>query len=189
MLYPVASPPARERVILEGVPFELTLERLCYQLIEQHGNFSESCVLGIQPRGILLANRISRRLAELLPETQILFGKLDVTFNRDDFRLRNEPLTAHATEIDFLVHGKRVVLVDDVLYSGRTIRAALDALQNYGRPAQVELLTLVNRRFSRDMPVQAQYVGIAVDALNDTYVRVEWRETHDADRVLLLSRE
>jgi len=104
----------------------------------------------------------------------IRYGKLDVTFYRDDFRTRNKPLTANETDIDFLVDGQQVVLIDDVLYTGRTIRAALDALQHYGRPDKVELLSLVDRRFNRHLPIQSDYTGITVDAVDEAHVMVDW---------------
>lgn len=113
------------------------------------------------------------------------YGKLDITFYRDDFRHRTKPLEAHPTQINFLVEGKRVILIDDVLYTGRTVQAALTALNHYGRPERVELAVMVDRRFNRHLPIQADYTGITVDALHHAYVRVEWTETHGADQILI----
>ncbi|MEL6669811.1 MAG: bifunctional pyr operon transcriptional regulator/uracil phosphoribosyltransferase PyrR [Bacteroidota bacterium] len=172
------------RIIHDGRRFSLTIERLCRHLIEEHGNFENSCLIGIQLGGARLADRLAERLDELgfvSPPT----GKLDITFYRDDFRTRPEPLKAYPTEIDFLVEGKRVILVDDVLYTGRTTVSAMNALQHYGRPAQVELLVLVDRRFKRSLPIQADYRGLTVDSLHDEYVTVAWAEDEGEDQIIL----
>jgi pyrimidine operon attenuation protein / uracil phosphoribosyltransferase len=169
------------RILLSGKAFELTIERLCYQLIEDHEDFSEVCFIGIQPRGVLLSDRLMERMSLLFPGFQFSYGKLDITFYRDDFRTRNKPLSASVTNIDFLVENKEVILIDDVLYTGRTIHAALSAIQHFGRPANVKLLTLVDRRFNRELPVQADYVGLTVDALDDAYVKVMWKGVDEGD--------
>ena len=177
------------RVILKTQVFHITLERLCRQLIEGHGSFDNTCLIGIQPRGTLLSDRIFHRIVELSSNQDIDYGKLDITFYRDDFRRRETPLKASETEMNFIIEGKKVVLIDDVLYSGRTIQAALNALQHYGRPAKIELLTLVNRRFDRHVPVQPDYVGITVDAVDRAYVKVEWEEQDGADSVRIYSEK
>ncbi len=176
-------------ILREGAHLALTIERLCYQLIEQHGDFESSCIVGVQPRGAVFAERLHQTLQSILPNIDILFGKIDVTFYRDDFRMHETPLKAHTNEIPFLLTGKRVILVDDVLYSGRTTRAALDALQHYGRPAQMEFLTLVDRRFNRSLPIRPDYTGIAVDALNEAYIKVEWQHIHGQDRILFFNHK
>ena len=173
---------ARER-------FSLTIERLCCQLIEDWGDFSDACVIGIQPRGVPLADRIYQRLTALTGNPRIEYGRLDITFYRDDFRMHDKPLVPHPNEINFIVTGKKVLLVDDVLYTGRTIQAALAALQHYGRPEQVELLVLVDRRFNRHLPIQADYVGLVVDALDEAYVKVHWKEANGEDEVLLFDKK
>jgi pyrimidine operon attenuation protein/uracil phosphoribosyltransferase len=162
---------------------------LCHQLIEDWGDFSNACIIGIQPRGIQLSNRIHARLQELTGNQHIEYGKLDITFYRDDFRMEGSPLAAYPNEINFIVAGKKVLLIDDVLYTGRTIQAALAALQHYGRPAAVELLVLVDRRFNRHLPIQPDYVGISVDALDEAYVRVRWHETQGEDEILLFDKK
>ena len=170
--------------------FALTLERLCHQLLEDWGDFSNACIVGIQPKGTLLATRIYTRLQELTGSQQIEYGTLDITFYRDDFRMHESgPLSPHPNEINFLVAGKKVLLVDDVLYTGRTIQAALAALQHYGRPDAVELLVLVDRRFNRQLPIQPDYVGISVDALDEAYIRVRWQEIHGEDEILLFDKK
>ncbi len=173
------------RTILTNHRFQLTIERLCHQLIETYSSFEDACLIGIQPRGVLLADRIHEKLCSILKIKQLAYGKLDITFHRDDFRTREKPLKASTMEIDFLVEDKRVILVDDVLYTGRTVQAALAAMQHYGRPRKVELLALIDRRFNRHLPIQADYVGYTVDALDEAYVKVEWKELDGKDRVLL----
>lgn len=172
------------RIIHDQNRFDLTIERLCRHLIEEHGDFSNTCLIGIQTGGVLLAKRLRDRLARM-GVSGFPFGKLDITFYRDDFRTSKGPLTPQTTEIDFLVEDKRVVLVDDVLYSGRTIVSALTALNHYGRPAQVELLVMVDRRFRRVLPVKANYRGLSVDTLQNEYVEVQWSEEHGVDQILL----
>lgn len=177
------------RVILEKERFALTLNRLCQQLIENHGDFKNTCVVGIQPRGIHFSDRIYKTLTSKRRLARLPYGQLDITFYRDDFRTRSNPIRANHTKMDFLVENRRVILIDDVLFSGRTIQAALAALQHYGRPESVELLTLVDRRFNRHLPIQADYVGIRVDALDEAYVKVIWSDQQDADQVLLFSNK
>ncbi len=172
------------RTIHDPARFALTLERLCRHLIEEHGDFRDSCLIGIQTGGVQLAERLYARLIDLGVQ-HLLYGKLDITFYRDDFRTKAGPLTAHPTEIDFLVEDKRVVLVDDVLFSGRTVLSAMTALNDFGRPAAVELLVMVDRRFRRTLPVQANYRGITVDTLTNEYVDVQWAETHGSDQIIL----
>lgn len=176
------------KTLLDRPRFALTLERLCHQLIEDWGDFTNTCIVGIQPRGTLLSNRIHARLEQLL-DKQIEYGKLDITFYRDDFRMPDGPLAPHPNDIDFIVAEKNVLLIDDVLYTGRTISAALTALQHYGRPSAVELLVLVDRRFNRHLPIQPDYFGIAVDALDEAYIKVRWAETHGEDEILLYDKK
>ncbi len=173
------------KTLLPRERFALTIERLCHQLLEDWGDFTDACIIGIQPRGTMVAQRVHARLTELLDQKKIDFGKLDITFYRDDFRTGDNPLVPHPNDIPFIVAGKKVLLVDDVLYTGRTISAALSALQHYGRPQSVELLVLVDRRFNRQLPVQADYIGISVDALDEAYVKVRWQEIHGDDEILL----
>ena len=172
------------RIILAQERFALTLERLCRQLIERYDQFSEVCFVSIQPRGPFLGDRLLDKLRELGCEN-LTYGVLDITFYRDDFRVRQKPLKASRTEMDFIVDNKHVVLIDDVLYTGRTINAALTALNHYGRAKQVELLVLVDRRFNRHLPVRPDYTGLTVDALDEAYVKVEWQQEQGEDRILI----
>ena len=172
------------QVILNARHFELTLQRLCHQLIENHNDFSNTVLIGLQPRGIHVVNRLKEMLEEILG-TSIQCGNLDITFYRDDFRRRERPPIPSATNIDFIIEDKQVILIDDVLYTGRTIRSGLDALLAFGRPIKVELLTFVDRRFKRHLPIQADYIGKAVDSLISERVSVEWSELEGEDKVLL----
>lgn len=176
----------QSRIILDSSKFRLTIERLCHQLIENHGDFSNACIIGVQPRGVKLAKRIVQTLEELLPGVHIKFGVLDTTFYRDDFRHHDKPLLAEETDIDFVIKGKQVILIDDVFYTGRTIRSALDALLDFGRPAKIELLVLIDRRLSRHVPISPDYVGKTIDAVTSEKVRVEWSENGDADTVWIV---
>lgn len=172
--------------IIDTKQFQITLKRLCHQLIENHNYFENTVLLGLQPRGVYLLDRIKDELAKIDNRlTDIETGYLDITFFRDDFRRRESLLSANKTKIDFLIENKRIVLIDDVLYTGRTIRAGLDAMLAYGRPKQVELLVLIDRRFSRQLPIKPDYVGRAVDAIATERVSVEWQGQEGKDCVKL----
>jgi pyrimidine operon attenuation protein/uracil phosphoribosyltransferase len=176
--------------LLYGAHLDITLDRLCQQLIENHDDFAESVLVGMQPRGSLFAERIARRL-EILVQKTIPLGYLDTTFYRDDFRRRGgSPLVPNTTKMPFLVEKKRVILIDDVLYTGRTVRAALSALAEFGRPAQIELFVLIDRKYSRDLPIQPDYTGLTVNTIQSQRVLVEWTEQGaQADHIWLISAE
>jgi pyrimidine operon attenuation protein/uracil phosphoribosyltransferase len=162
---------------------DITLLRLCHELIENHRDFAETAIIAVQPRGVYLGRRIHQLLGQVLPGTTIPYGELDTTFFRDDFRRHKEPLRANATHIDFIIERRRIILIDDVLYTGRTIRAALDAMLAFGRPASVELLVLVDRKRKRELPVEAVYRGVEVDSLDSEKVIVRLRESGGEDSV------
>lgn len=174
------------KIILEGKRFEVTVLRLCHQLIEIHDDFKDSVIIGLQPRGTFLAHRIALELRRILKNKNINCGDLDITFYRDDFRKKE--LIPNRTNIDFIIEDKNVILVDDVLFTGRTIRAGLDAMLAFGRPKDVELLVLVDRRFSRNVPIQAKYTGLVIDSIESQNVKVEWKETDGKDRITLLNK-
>ncbi len=171
------------RILLEKSRFDVTIKRLCHQLVEVHNDFSNTVIIGLQPRGVYLARRIQKELEAILKTKKVFCGDLDITFYRDDFRQRE--LIPNRTNIDFIIEDKNVILVDDVLFTGRTIRAGLDAMLAFGRPKDVELLVLVDRRFSRHVPIQAKYVGITIDSISSQNVKVEWKETDGNDKVTL----
>ncbi len=163
----------QKRLILNPGLLEITIDRLCQQLIENHQNFENTVFLGLQPRGIFLAELIHQSIFNNFGITLPL-GYLDTTFYRDDFRRRELPKAANETKIDFIIEDKRVVLIDDVLFTGRSVRAAMDAILAYGRPNKVELLVLVNRKYSRDLPIEPDYVGRNVNTIASQKVSVEW---------------
>lgn len=179
-----------ERLILSADRLAVQLRRLAHQLTERHGAFADTILLGLQTGGAPVARRLHTLLTDIAG-TPPRLGLLDATFHRDDFRRRplSGPPAANATRIDFALEGRRVVLIDDVLFTGRTVRAALDALLTYGRPASVELLVLVDRRHRRDLPIEATYVGMALDTRPTEDVRVRWAGVKDAteDGVVLVS--
>ena len=162
------------QILLSRQQLQLTLKRLAHQLLESEDDLSGTVFIGLQPRGIHVANRIIEIARELAGEKQVQFGILDITFYRDD--IREELHIPKATDLLHSIEGKKVVLIDDVLYTGRTIRAALDALQDFGRPRKVELCVLVNRRFSRELPIQPDFFGIALDTLSTQKIKVEWEK-------------
>lgn len=168
------------KTILDPYQLNLTIQRLGYEIIERYDNIEDVILIGIQPRGVFLSDKIAAHIQGLYPGQQLKYSKLDITFYRDD--IRNELHAANKTDIPFSVENKAVVLVDDVLYKGRTTRAALDALLAYGRPSKVELCVLIDRRFSRELPIQPDYCGKAIDSIMSQKVTVEW----DKEEVILL---
>lgn len=177
-----------QKVLLNSREVNIILHRLACQLIENHTTFEDTVLIGIQPRGVFLADRIHQILREEYQLENILLGKLDITFYRDDFRRSGKPLEANRTRIDFVVEDKRVVFIDDVLFTGRSIRSALTAIQSFGRPRDIELLTLIDRRFSRHLPIQPDYNGRQVDAINEEKVKVNWKENEGEDVVYLVRK-
>jgi len=178
-----------QKLLLNAAQLDIILHRLACQLIENHGDFKNTALIGLQPRGAFLLSRLAQLLQQEYQIQNLKTGLLDITFYRDDFRRGEEPLKANSTEIDFVVENKNVVIVDDVLYTGRSIRAALTALQSFGRPETIELLTLIDRRFSRHLPIQPDYNGRQVDAIGNQKVKVMWKENTGEDAVYLLKSE
>lgn len=176
-----------QKVLLTSKEVNIVLHRLACQLIENHHDFSDTILIGIQPRGIYLAERLKKMLEQDYQVHEIALGYLDITFFRDDFRRTEKPLEANRTKIDFLVENKKVIFIDDVLYTGRSIRSALTAIQSFGRPSEIELLVLIDRRFSRHLPIQPDYRGRQVDAINDEKVKVNWQEQDGEDGVYLIT--
>jgi pyrimidine operon attenuation protein/uracil phosphoribosyltransferase len=177
------------KILLTSKEVNIILHRLACQLIEKHADFSQTVLIGIQPRGIFLAERIKAILQDDYAIPNVALGYLDITFFRDDFRRTKSPLEANKTKIDFLVEGKKVVFIDDVLFTGRSINAALSAIQSFGRPLEVELMVLIDRRFSRHLPIQPDYRGRQVDAINNERIKVSWRENNQEDLVYLEKAE
>jgi pyrimidine operon attenuation protein / uracil phosphoribosyltransferase len=177
-----------QKLLLNAKEINIILHRLACQLVEKHLDFSNTVLVGMQPRGKYLADRIKKILEEEYQIQNLALGFLDITFFRDDFRRGEKPLEASETQIDFLVEDKKVVFIDDVLYTGRSINAALTAIQSFGRPSEVELLTLIDRRFSRHLPIQPDYRGRQVDAINNEKVLVKWQDKDGEDAVYLVTK-
>ena len=175
-----------QKILLNSKEVNIILHRLACQLIEKHLDFTNTILIGIQPRGKYLAQRIKSIIEKEYQIPEIQLGFLDITFFRDDFRRGEKTLEANKTEIDFIVEDKKVVFIDDVLYTGRSIRAALTAIQSFGRPSEIELLVLIDRRFSRHLPIQPDYRGRQVDAINNEKVKVNWSENDSEDAVFLV---
>ena len=178
-----------QKILLSPTEVTIILNRLACQLIEKHLDFSNTILIGLQPRGIFLANRIAQILTHTYQIQNLQVGYLDITFFRDDFRRSDKPLEANKTQIDCVIDNKNIVFIDDVLYTGRSIRAALTAIQSFGRPAEIELLVLIDRRFSRHLPIQPNYRGRQVDAINNEKVKVFWSENEQQDVVYLLTNQ
>lgn len=165
--------------ILDKQQLHLTILRLAHQLLENHLSLQDVVFIGLQPRGIRVSDKMIEAVKKLCPDEKVNYGQLDITFYRDD--IRQELHVANKTNIDFSIENKNVILIDDVLYTGRTIRAALDALLDFGRPKKVELCVLVDRRFNRELPIQPDYCGKAIDSVVSQKVKVEW----DKEEVVL----
>jgi len=172
-------------LLLDSKSIGVILHRLANQLLETHLDFKNTVLIGLQPRGVYLAERLAKLLKEDYAVSDLRLGYLDITFFRDDFRRSEKPLSASKTKIDFLVENQKVVFIDDVLYTGRSIQSALSAIQSFGRPSSVELMVLIDRRFSRHLPIQPNYRGRQVDAINEERVSVLWKEKDGEDAVYI----
>jgi pyrimidine operon attenuation protein/uracil phosphoribosyltransferase len=173
---------ANMRILADENKIRLTLMRLALEIVENHPTFDGACIIGVQPRGV----NVSRRLHALLEQEtggKVRYGELDVTLFRDDLSRHRYPPVPRETRIDFSIEGANVVLVDDVLFTGRTLRSAFDALVALGRPKKVELVVLVDRRRKRDFPIAADYVGYTVDTLDVEKVYVRMKEDGGAEFV------
>lgn len=175
------------RQILSPESFSVTIHRLASQIIENYGVEKEINIVGIQEKGVVLAERLIKIINKLAPDQRINLGKLDITFYRDDFRMRQTPLKANATQINFDIESKNILLIDDVLYTGRTIHAAVSALQDFGRISKLELLTMVDRQFNRHLPIKSDYTGLQVDSLDAAYVKVLWEHLDGKDEIRIFS--
>jgi len=172
------------KAILTREQLSITIRRLTHQILENHSNIDNIVFIGIQPRGIFVSDKIIDEVKQLQPDKNIQYGKLDITFYRDD--VRKELHIPNHTDIPFNIENKIVILIDDVLYTGRTIRAALDALLDFGRPQKVELCILIDRRYSRQLPIQADYIGKSIDSIISQKVKVYWEKKDGKEEVVLL---
>lgn len=172
------------KTVLTDQQIQLTIKRLAHQILENHIDLNNTVLIGIQPRGIFLSDRIVKEIEQEVPNDKIKYGKLDITFYRDD--IRKELHVPNRTDITFSIEGKKVIMIDDVLYTGRTTRAALDAIMDFGRPEKVELMVLIDRRYSRELPIQADYTGRSIDSIITQTIKVLWKERDGKDEVVLL---
>ncbi|MBE37726.1 MAG: bifunctional pyr operon transcriptional regulator/uracil phosphoribosyltransferase [Flavobacteriales bacterium] len=176
----------QSKIILNSTQLDLTIKRLSFEIIENCKDFSDTVIIGLQPRGILLS-QIIHGILEFNLKEEIKFGYLDTTFFRDDFRRKSDVILPSKTTIEFSLEAKKVILIDDVLFTGRSIRSALDALVSFGRPSSVDLLVLIDRRFSRELPIQPKYIGKSVDVIDNEYVVVDLGKKNN--NVLLLNEK
>ncbi len=185
----MAAPARASKALLDADAIERTLARIAHEIVERNADPGRLALVGIHTRGVPLAQRLRRLIAEFTGR-DVALGTLDITFHRDDLHVRGGAAPLHpqpvvkATRLDFPVEGRTCILVDDVLYTGRTIRAAIDALFEYGRPARVQLACLVDRGH-RELPIRPDYVGKNLPTASDEHIQVQLVEVDEVDRVLL----
>jgi pyrimidine operon attenuation protein / uracil phosphoribosyltransferase len=188
-----AHAPAGERVLLDAEALQRTLHRIAHEIIEANADLGSVALVGIHTRGVSLAQRL-RRLIEEFSGVEVELGTVDITFYRDDVQVRGGEAPIHpqplvrATRLDFPLEGRTCVLVDDVLYTGRTIRAAIEALFDYGRPDRVQLAVVADRGH-RELPIRPDYVGKNLPTARGERIQVQLVEVDEVDRVLLVSEE
>jgi pyrimidine operon attenuation protein / uracil phosphoribosyltransferase len=181
---------AEGTIVLDADAIERTLSRIAHEVIERNPELDEIALVGIQTRGVPLAQRIRRLVAERA-DVDLAIGAVDITFYRDDLHVRGGEAPLHAqpvvraTKLDFALEGRTCILVDDVLYTGRTIRAAIEALFDYGRPARVQLAVLADRGH-RELPIRPDYVGKNLPTSRNERIQVQLVEVDEVDRVLLI---
>lgn len=174
------------RIILDARKIEIILHRLALELSEQIPTDHKTAIIGLQPRGIIPAKRIHQHLSNIL-EKEIPFGQMDTTFYRDDFRRSSSPLIPNSMDLNFSLEDMHVILVDDVLFTGRSVNAALTAINDFGRPFRTELLVLIDRRYSRELPIEPNYTGVQVDTRAHDIVQVNWKENMGKDEVWIIT--
>lgn len=172
--------------LMSASEIDRTLVRLAHEILERTEHLDKLAFIGIRRRGVPLAQRLGKKIKDL-ERREIPVGTLDINLYRDDLSTVGERPVVHPTEINFDVTGKDIILMDDVLYTGRTIRAALDALFERGRPARVQLLVLIDRGH-RELPIEARYVGRMVQTTNNEIIEVKFTEIDGIEKVLLVER-
>ena len=188
-----AHAPADERVLLDAEALQRTLHRIAHEIIEANADLESVALVGIHTRGVSLAQRL-RRLIEEFSGVEVALGTVDITFYRDDGQVRGGEAPLHAqplvraTRLDFQLEGRTCILVDDVLYTGRTIRAAIEALFDYGRPDRVQLAVVADRGH-RELPIRPDYVGKNLPTSRGERIQVQLVEVDEVDRVLLIPEE
>jgi pyrimidine operon attenuation protein / uracil phosphoribosyltransferase len=188
-----AHAPAGERVLLDADALQRTLHRIAHEIIEANAELDRVALVGIHTRGVSLAQRL-RRLIEEFSGVEVALGTVDITFYRDDVQVRGGEAPIHpqplvrATRLDFPLEGRTCILVDDVLYTGRTIRAAIEALFDYGRPDRVQLAVVADRGH-RELPIRPDYVGKNLPTSRGERIQVQLVEVDEVDQVLLIPEE
>jgi pyrimidine operon attenuation protein / uracil phosphoribosyltransferase len=179
--------PLREKAqLMSGSEIERTLVRLAHEIVEKNNGVENLTLVGIKRRGVPLAERIAK-IIQQIEKKKVPVGMLDITLYRDDLTLVGLKPVVQKGEIGCDIVGRHVILVDDVLYTGRTVRAALDALFDHGRPRRVQLAVLIDRGH-RELPIEAAYVGRRVQTQEDEIIEVKMKETDDSEKVLLVER-
>ena len=176
-----------EKILLDSKKIEIILLRLVYEIIENHKDFKDTILIGLQPRGVFLYEEILKIIKKNHPEIFITSGILDYTFFRDDFRRSEKTLNASSTSINFTIENKKIILIDDVLFTGRSIKSAMSAIDSYGRPKSIELLVLIDRRFKREIPIEPTYCGAKIDTFKGDKVKVIWDEKSINNKVFIES--
>ena len=178
-----------KKILLDSEKINLILNRLVCQLIENHKDFNNTVLIGLQPRGTFLIEKILKIFNKKYPNIKIDSGILDFTFFRDDFRRSEKTLKASSTQINFSIENKNVVLIDDVLYTGRSIKAAMSSMDSYGRPNSIELLVLIDRRYRREIPIEANYCGAKIDTFKGDKVNVVWNKNSKKNVIYIENNE
>lgn len=175
------------QLIMDSHALDLAITRITHQILERNRDLSRLGIIGMQTRGVFLARRITKKLSEL-EKRKLTAGVLDVTFYRDDYRKTLKKSKAKVTDIPFDINGMNVVLVDDVLFTGRTVRAALDALTDFGRPKTIQLAVIIDRG-NRELPIQADYTGTVLKTLPNQAVKLSVQEHDGEDSIWLVELE
>jgi len=171
--------------LMSASEIERTLVRLAYEIVEKNSGVAGLGLVGIRRRGVPLAERLGKIITRI-ENAKVPVGTLDITFYRDDLSTLGPKPVVQEKEVGFDIEDKNIVLVDDVLFTGRTTRAALDALMDLGRPERVELCVLIDRRFSRQFPIQPDYVGKSIDSIISQKVKVYWKKKDGKEEVVIL---
>tara|TARA_B100001765_G_scaffold134367_1_gene84689 strand:- start:348 stop:884 length:537 start_codon:yes stop_codon:yes gene_type:complete len=175
----------QKKVLLNSNQIDIIINRLVCQLIENHTDFNDTVLIGLQPRGIYLLDKIIDVFSKKYTNKKIIHRNLDYTFFRDDFRRGEKTINPKSSNIDISIENKKIVLIDDVLYTGRSIRAAMSSIDSYGRPKSIELMVLIDRRFKRELPIEANYFGAKIDTIKGDKVSVIWGKEKDNDVVYI----
>ena len=179
---------SKSREILNKKQIDIIFERLCHELIENHDDFENTVLVSLMPRGRNIGRKIHKKLEKII-DKKIHYGELDSYFYRDDLRIKSQPIVPHKMSMNVTVDDMKVVLIDDVLYTGRSVRSAIDAIMPFGRPKTIELLVLINRRLTRELPIEPNYVGKEVDSIDSEKVVVSMDVKDNVKNILILKSQ